>query len=79
MSLNAKHACGRAEAAHARARGAPHHMGGCASCLQAACLFHRADEMDIELEDAEADGVNGCSSSEEDGEDEGDEDEEDAE
>jgi len=39
----------------------------------------RADEMDIELEDAEADGVNGCSSSEEDGEDEGDEDEEDAE
>jgi len=39
----------------------------------------RADEMDIELEDAEADGVNGCSSSEEDGEDEGDEDEEDVE
>jgi len=39
----------------------------------------RADEMDIELEDAEADGVNGCSSSEKDGEDEGDDDEEDAE
>jgi len=39
----------------------------------------RADEMDIELEDAGADGVNGCSSSDEDGENEGDEDEEDAE
>jgi len=39
----------------------------------------RADEMDIELEDAEPDGVNGCSSSDEDGEDEGDEDEEDVE
>ena len=39
----------------------------------------RADEMDIELEDAEADGVNGSSSSEEDGEDEGDEVEEDVE
>jgi len=38
-----------------------------------------ADETDIELENAEADGVNGCSSSEEDREDEGDEDEEDAE
>jgi len=37
------------------------------------------DEMEIELEDAEADGVNGCSSSEEDGEDEGEEDKEDAE
>jgi len=35
----------------------------------------RADEMDIELEDAEADGVTGCSFSEEDGEDEVDEDE----
>jgi len=35
--------------------------------------------MHIELEDAEADGVNGCSSSEDDGEDEGDEDEEAAE
>ena len=31
----------------------------------------RADEMDIELEDAEADGANGCSSSEEYGEDDG--------
>jgi len=39
----------------------------------------RADEMDIELEDAEADSVDGCSSSEENGEDEGDEDEEDVE
>jgi len=37
----------------------------------------RADEMDIELEDAEADGVNGCSSSEKDGKDERDEDDED--
>jgi len=37
----------------------------------------RADEMDIELEDAEADGVNGCSSSEKDGKDERHEDDED--
>jgi len=39
----------------------------------------RADEIDIELEDAEVDGVNGCSSSEEDGEDEADKNEEDGE
>jgi len=39
----------------------------------------RADEMDIELEDADADSVDGCSSSEENWEDEGDEDEEDVE
>ena len=39
----------------------------------------RADQMDIEPEDADANGVNGCSSREEIGADEGDEDEEDAE
>ena len=44
-----------------------------------AVVEDRADEMDIELGDAEADDVNGCSYSEKDGEDEGDEDKEDAE